>query len=180
MAVHRYRAEKTLRRWIAAGGAAVLLLSGAAFADSQLMIARASFDVPLTLVKDSDISFGILKAATSGTYVIDTNGSVSASGGGAVVGGSGVQGQVTISGSTTQTVTISTGSYAANNGVTPSSASCNYDGAPIANCDAGGAALAAPGSSGKVLKLGLTIVADGTQAAGSTAAPSFTVTVAYD
>jgi hypothetical protein len=95
-----------------------------------------------------------------------------------VLGGAQAYGQITISGSSTQMIAISTGSYVASGGVTPSAASCNYNGTLIANCDAGGAGLATPGS-GKVLKLGVRIDTDGTQIAGSTAAPTFTVTLIY-
>jgi hypothetical protein len=157
-----------------------LLLSGAAGAATQSVIANVAFDEPLSLVRDSDINFGILKSATSGTYVIDTSGSVQPSDGGVVIGRTAAPGQITITGSAMQTIAISTGSYAANGGVTPSAATCNYDGAYIANCDAGGAGLPAPGGAGKVLKLGVKITADGTQAAGATAAPTFVLSVVYD
>ncbi len=157
---------------------ALLLLGGVAEAASFSMTAHTAFDVPLTLVRNSEISFGSLKADTSGTYVIDTNGSVTVSGGGAVVGGTQSSGRITISGSDSQSISISTGSYSANKGVTPSTATCNYDGTAIANCDAGGTGPA-PGSTGKVLKLGVTITTDGTQSPGTTATPSFVVTVVY-
>lgn len=156
-----------------------LLVCGAAFAGTQSVTASASFDVPLTVTKDADISFGILKAGTSGTYVIAPNGIVMPSNGGAVVGGTPAYGKITISGSATQTISISTGSYTASSGVAASAATCDYDGALISSCDTGASGLAAPGATGKVLKLGLTIDADGTQAAGSTAAPSFVVAVIY-
>ena len=156
-----------------------LLVSGVAYAATQSVTANATFDSALTLTKNSDINFGTLKALTSGTYVIDTNGTVTPSAGGVIINGTPNAGQITITGSATQTVAISTGTYAANNGVTPSAATCNYNGSPIANCDTGGTGLTAPGAGGKVLKLGVQIVADGTQAAGTTAAPTFVVTVIY-
>ncbi len=162
--------------WAALAG---LLVSGAAGAATLSMTAAASFDTALTLVEDTAINFGSLKAATAGTYVIDTNGAVKSSNGGVVLGGTPVHGQITISGSVTQTVAISTGSYIANGGVTPSQASCDYNGASIANCDTGSAGLAAPGATGKILKLGVKIDVDGTQTPGATATPSFVVAVIY-
>lgn len=169
-------AHKTHLGWAALAG---LLAIGGADAGTQSVTANASFDAVLTLVEDAMISFGSLKAETSGTYVIDTKGVVTASNGGVVLGGTPIHGQITISGSVNQTVAISTVSYTANGGVTPSRATCEYDGTPIANCDAGGAGLVAPGSTGKVLKLGVTIDVDGTQTPGATATPSFMVAVVY-
>jgi Domain of unknown function (DUF4402) len=156
-----------------------LIVSGIAYAATQSVTANATFDSALTLTKNADINFGLLKAATSGTYVISTAGVITPSGGGVVVGGTPVAGSVTITGSATQTVAISTSGYTADAGVTPSAATCNYNGSPIANCDTGGTGLAAPTGSGKTLLLGVQIVADGTQTAGSTAAPTFVVTVVY-
>jgi len=156
-----------------------VLIIGQALAATQSVTASASFDDPLTVTKDADISFGILKAATSGTYVITPSGSLTASNGGVAIGGAPTYGKITISGSATQTISVRTGSYVANSGVVPSAATCVYSGVAITNCDAGASSLTAPGSGGKVLTLGLTIAADGTQTAGSTATPSFVVTVLY-
>jgi hypothetical protein len=170
---------KSCAMYLGLAAAGSLLFGGIAYAASQSMTANAAFDSALTLVKDADINFGVLKAGAVGTYVIDTTGAVAASNGGQSIGGTPVAGQITITGSPTQTVAISTGSYTANAGVTPSAATCVYNSVAIANCDTGGTGLTAPGTDGKVLKLGLTINADGTQAAGSTAAPTFVVTVVY-
>jgi hypothetical protein len=155
-----------------------MMIGGVAGAATQSVAVNVSFDVPLTLSNDNEISFGTLKAGTGGSYVIDTNGAVTPSNGGVVIGGTQASGKITISGSATQSVAISTGSYAANGGVIPSAATCNYGGLPIADCDAGGTGPA-PGGAGKVLKLGVTVHADGTQTPGSTATPSFVVTVVY-
>jgi hypothetical protein len=167
-----------LAKILIASVATSLALAGVCDATTTSVSASASFEVPLTVVKESDISFGVLKAATAGTYVIDTSGTVTSSAGGIILGGTQSFGQITISGSATQMVSISTGTYVADHGVTPSAATCNYNGTPIANCDVGGAGLATPGI-GKVLKLGVRIDADGTQLAGSMAAPTFVVTVIY-
>jgi len=156
-----------------------VVVSGIAYAATQSVTANATFDSALTLTKNNDINFGTLKALTSGTYVISTAGVVTPSAGGVVINGTPNAGSITITGSATQTVAISTGSYVADAGVTPSAATCNYNGSPIANCDTGGTGLTAPGGGGKTLLLGVQIVADGTQTAGSTAAPTFVVTVVY-
>jgi hypothetical protein len=165
-------------KYIALAAIASCMVCGAAFAATQPLTANATFDAVLSLTKNADINFGVLKAATPGTYIINTAGAVSPSAGGVFVYGTPAFGQITVTGSTTQTVAISTGSYVADGGVTPSLATCNYNSVDIADCDVGGTSLTAPGA-GKVLKLGLKIVADGTQTAGSTAAPTFVVTVIY-
>jgi hypothetical protein len=155
-----------------------LFAGSAACAGSAAVIASVGFDNPLTLIKNSDINFGTLKALTSGTYVIDTNGDVHSFNGGVISGGTTSYGKITITGSSTQTIAISAGSYAADRGVTPSAASCDYNGVVIAHCDAGSGALIAP-ADGKILKLGLTITVDGTQAAQTAANPTFVVSVVY-
>ena len=83
---------------------------------------------------------------------------------------------MTIAGSATQTIDINVNNYVADKGVTPSAATCAYDGGGSAPCSL--ASLAAPGS-GKPLLVGITVAVDGTQTTGATAAPSFDVVVNY-
>jgi len=159
--------------------AASLFAAGGAYAATQSVTANMSFDTALSLSKTNDISFGIVQALTAGTYVIDTANTVTPSGGGVAIGGTPASGVINITGSATQTVAISTGTYTANNGVTPSAASCLYNSVLTSNCDTGVTGAVAPGSSGRDLTVGVTATVDGTQAAGSTAAPTFVVTVVY-
>jgi hypothetical protein len=133
-------------------------------------------DSAITLTKNADIQFGTVKAGATGTYVINTAGSVTASGNGVWLYGTPAAGSITIAGSTTETVSISTGGYSANGGVTLSAATCAYNGGSAAACSLSN--QAAPGA-GKTLLLGVTATVDGTQAAGATAAPTFVVTVTY-
>ncbi|MCP5246900.1 MAG: hypothetical protein H6937_13485 [Burkholderiales bacterium] len=116
-------------------------------------------------------------AGTADTYTISTAGAVSHAGAGSELGGTPAAGDITITGSPTQTIDISVGSYSADNGVTPSNATCNYNGGGEVACNTLTGA-AAPGA-GKTLLLGVDATVDGTQAAGSTAAPTFVVTVVY-
>lgn len=146
-----------------------------AWAASQDMNANVRFDAPLTLTKNADISFGSVVAGVASTYTIDTTGAVSASGGGSALAGPTAVGSITISGSPSQPVSITVGAYVTNNGVTPSNATCSYDGGPEGVC----AFTGAPPDSGKTLLIGVRANANGTQSPGATAAPSFTVTVAY-
>jgi hypothetical protein len=143
---------------------------------TQSVTANISFDLPLALTKVSDINFGTVLASVADTYTITTAGVVSAAGSGATLYGTPTAGNITISGSSSQTVAISVGSYTANNGVTPQNATCAYNGGAAGACSLTG--QAAPGA-GKTLLLGVQAVVDGTQAAGSSAAPTFVVTVVY-
>lgn len=156
---------------------AAALISSNAMAATQSVTANIAFDTVLSIAKEHDIDFGTVKAAQSGTYVINTAGTVTPSGGGVWVSGSPTSGELTVSGSSTQTVSVSVGSYVANGGVTPSAATCKWGGAAVdADCTFSGGA--APGA-GTTLLVGVQVDADGTQNAGDTAAPTFVVTVVY-
>jgi len=141
------------------------------------MTGALAFDLALSLNKISDINFGNVKAGTASTYRISTAGAVSVvSGSGAFFSGTTSAGNINISGSATQTIGISAGGLVANNGVTPANPTCAYNGGPSGSCTITGAV--APGT-GKTLLVGVDAVADGTQADGATATPSFTITVVY-
>lgn len=161
---------------------ALALLSGALAlsqhvnAATQSVTANIAFDSAITLTKNADINFGVVKAGAAANYTITTAAVVSTGGAGEVLGGTPAAGNITVAGSATQTVAVSVGSYTANNGVTPSAATCSYNGEAAAACSL--TAQAAPGA-GKTLLLGVTVAVDGTQAAASTAAPTFVVTVVY-
>jgi hypothetical protein len=146
-------------------------------AATQSVTANIAFDTPLTLTKNSDIDFGTVTANNASTYTITNLGVITTTAGtGAYLYGAASSGSITIAGSSTDTVAISVGGYTANNGVTPSNASCSYQGRLVyAPCSI--AAGAAPGAGGIPLYLGVDVTTDGTQAAGTSAAPSFTVTV---
>ena len=158
----------------------VIVSAGVAHASGSMsMRAAVSFDTALLITKASDVNFGFVEASTAGTYTIDTSGHVTASNGGILLNsGSSSAGNLTVMGSTIQTIAIHTGSYITDHGVAPSAATCSYNGGAAVACDAGLTAQAAPGA-GATLRLGLTVMSDGTAAAGTTARPTFTVTVVY-
>jgi len=141
------------------------------------MTANIAFDTPLTLTKKNDISFGTVAAGVADTYTISTAGNVTAAGSGQWLSGSKAAGNITIVGSTSQTLNISVGNYSASGGVTPSNATCSYAGSAAKPCAI--SAATAPGNQGKTLLIGIDARVDGTQAVGSTATPSFTVTIVY-
>jgi hypothetical protein len=156
---------------------AVSLLSSAdAIAATQSVTVNVSFDTPLTLTVVSNVSFGAVAAGVASTYTITTAGVVTATGSGQWLYGTKTAGNITIAGSTTDTVNISVGGYTANGGVTPQNATCAYNGGAAGSCTINTAV--APGA-GKTLLIGVDAVVSGTQAAGATATPSFTVTVTY-
>ncbi|MBI3441666.1 MAG: DUF4402 domain-containing protein [Proteobacteria bacterium] len=156
--------------------AALLFSSTGAMAITQSVTANIAFDSPLTMTKVSDISFGTVKAGVADTYTISTAGAVTNSGSGQWLSGTKTAGNVTLAGSTTQTVNISVALGSANGGVSLANATCAYNGGGSGSCTINGAA--APGT-GKTLLLGVDAVVDGTQVAGNTAAPTMTVTVVY-
>lgn len=133
-------------------------------------------DVALSITVNSNINFATVKAGTADTYTISTAGVVSHAGSGAELYGTPAAGNLSIVGSTTRTINISVGNYGSNNGVTLQSATCNYNSGGSGTCALNG--VAAPGA-GKTLLLGVQAVVDGTQTAGTSAAPTFDVTVVY-
>lgn len=58
-----------------------------AMAVKMTVAAHISFDTPISLVKNSDINFGAVKAGTAGTYTMTTAGAATASGDGAYLHG---------------------------------------------------------------------------------------------
>lgn len=155
-----------------------MIVSAPVYAAQLTMVANIAFDTPLSMTKSSDIDFGTMKASQPGTYVINTSGAVTPSGGGVFLHGTPVEGRIVVAGSSTQTVTISTGSYVPNSNVTPSGATCKYGTSAAAPCDSG-LSVPPPGTATTLL-VGVQVVADGTQSPGSTAAPTFTITTVYN
>lgn len=155
-----------------------IAIAPAAFSATQSVTANIRFDTPMTLNKTADINFGSVTAGSASTYRISTAGAVSTvSGTGAALFGTTQAASITIAGSPTQTLNISVAGYTTQGGVTPSNARCAYNGGAEQACSY--AAAAAP-AAGKVLLVGADVAADGTQVAGATATPTFTVTVVYN
>lgn len=155
---------------------AALLASTQAFAATQSVTANISFDTPLTLTKVSDINFGTVKAGVADTYTISTAAAVTAAGSGQWLFGTKTAGNITVVGSSTNTVNISVSGLTADGGVTLANPTCKYGTGSVGTCALN--AQVGPGA-GKTLLVGIDAVVDGTQVAGATAAPSLTVTVVY-
>ncbi len=166
---------------VAVGAAGLLFASAGAMAATQSVTANIAFDAAISLVKNFDIDFGYVTALQANTYLIDTTGAVSVTGGagtGVWLGGTTVVGDIDITGSATQTIDITANNYTAASGVTPSLATCAYNGGGEVACSTL-SAQAAPTGAGKNLLVGVSVTADGTQAAGSSAAPTFDIVVTY-
>ena len=157
-------------------GTSLMLICCGAMAATQSVVATVTFDTPVSMTKNSDINFGKVKAGVADTYTITTAGAVTAAGLGQWLGGTKAAGNITVAGSTTQTVNISVGGYTANGGVSLQNATCAYNGGAAGSCTLNGALAPA---AGKSLLLGVDAVVDGTQAAGTSAAPSLTVSIVY-
>lgn len=170
--------KKYIKTAVVTTGLIVALAEGMAFAATSTFTTTVTFAAPLALTQVKSPNFGVVRADTTATYSLSTTGVVTTSGLGSVVSSAGAQsGQLTIAGSSLQTIDIAAGNYKDDQGVTPSNAVCAYNGgAPVAGCVISGAP--APGA-GKTLLVGLNITADGTQADNSTASPTFDVNVVY-
>ncbi len=155
---------------------AAFMSLGSAHATTQIVRANIAFDTPLSLSSVRDIAFGTVKAEQAGTHIVSTSGLIR--GDGVWLYGAPAAGRLTVAGSSTQAMTISTGTYVQHNGVTPSTATCQYGSAPAAPCDSG-LSVAAPGA-GTELLLGIQVDTDATPRPGSMAMPSFTVTAVYN
>ena len=164
--------------WMCMGGMAWASCNGASpniCTDS--FTSNVKFDVSLSVSKNADISFGTVQQ-NSCTYSIDTAGTVtgSPSGNCSYVTGTKTVGNLSITGSSTQAITISANSYTASSTVTPSAATGKYGLGSEASLPMN---VAAPGSSGTALLLGITVTTNGTETIGTTYTPTFTITVAY-
>lgn len=148
-----------------------------AISANQTVTASIAFETMLSVTKSNDISIGKVKALQSGVYTVSTDGQITAQDGGVILGGTWKAGSMTIAGSDTQAISISAENYTADKGVTPSAATCAYDGGASSPCSQTN--LSAPGS-GKQLLIGITVAADGTQEIGTTASPTFDIVVNYN
>jgi hypothetical protein len=157
--------------------ALALVMTPEAWSATQSVTANIRFDTPLTLNKTADIDFGSVQAGVADTYTISPTGATSHSGSGAYLFGSPHAASITVSGSSTQTLNISAGSYTASTHVTPSNATCKYGAAAAGSCTI--PAAAAPGA-GTTLLVGVDAAATAATTAGTTEAPTFTLTIVYN
>lgn len=134
------------------------------------------FDAPITLAKQSDIAFGTVLAGRAATYTISPDGTVS-TGDGQWLAGPTSGGRILITGSTAQAINVNTSNYVADGGVSLVNATCAYGNAAAVSCAMNG--VAAPGSGGKLLRIGIDAIVGSPRAAGTGAAPSMVVYVVY-
>lgn len=151
------------------------LVTNFAQAASSTMNASIAFAAPLSITKNNDISLGAVSANTAGSVAINTAGQVT-SADIQLLGGTPQAGDLTISGSTTQAITIAVSHYTSSNGVAARDALCQYDSGVESPC--AGLSVAAAGA-GKNLKVGVSLDVDGTQTAGAAASPSFDLVLQY-
>ena len=83
-------------------------------------------------------------------------------------------------GSASQTISINTNNYTADQGVTPSNAVCKYNGGTEHACTTANFTGVAAPDTGKTLLLGVEINSNGTQTDNMTVAPTFDVVVIYN
>jgi len=150
---------------------------GGAYAATQTVTATIKFLTDLTIAQVTAPNFGYVKAAQVGTYVLDTTGAITPSGGGVVEGGVPAAGNYLIKGSGSQIINISTGGYTVSGASTPSAATCKYGAGAAAACTLVG--QAAPTAGGTTLLMGLQIATTAAAIDGQTDTPSLTLTVVY-
>jgi hypothetical protein len=150
---------------------------GAVYAATTTVTATIKFVSDLTITQVAAPNFGYVQSATAGTYVLDTTGVVTPSGGGVTEGGPAAAGNYTIKGSASQAITINTSGYTASGASTPSAARCKYGGGSEVACTS--VAGAAPTTSGTTLLIGLTVTTTNAGTDGTTNSPSFTLSVVY-
>jgi hypothetical protein len=159
--------------------AIALMTVPSAWSASQSVTAHIAFDTPLNVSVNQNLDFGTVTAGVaSTTYRVSTAAVISnVSGPGAPLYGTIKAGNVTISGSTTNSVNIAVSSSAAGtNGSTVGNFTCDYNSGGSGSCTI--ATGAAP-AGGKTLLIGADVTAPNI-AAGLTDAPSLTVTVNYN
>lgn len=160
--------------------AAGLFASSAAYAASTPVQANVAFAAAITLSNVTNIDFDTVVGGTTATYTIDTTGDVTTVGG-AIVDETGAhEGSVTITGADGVSAQYYVGNYTANNTVTPSAATCNYNGGGAAACPTS----TTPGTltlvgAGADILLGVTISVPDTVLAGETASPTMDLVVNY-
>ena len=160
---------------------ALVAFSSASQAVSTSIAANITFESAITLTKNADINFGKVTANQANTYKITTGGVVTTTGGagtGVYLGGTTSAANVKITGDATQTINISASNYQPAVGVTPSLATCSYNGGTEVACTTLSNQIVS--GTGKTLLIGASVTADGTQNAGSTATPTFEITVTYN
>lgn len=168
--------RRSLKVTLAAAAISLTAISGA-YAATQTLQANVTFVTPISFTSPVNVDFGyITTGATGRTFTIDTAGTVGGASVSDYLNGASA-GSVNIVGSATQTIDITAGNYVPDGGVTPSAATCAYDGGGAAACAL--TAQAAPGA-GKALLVGLQIDTTGTSNDGDTAAPTFDIVVTYN
>ena len=107
---------------------------GTSHAAVQTVTSTIKYITAISITEVKAPNFGYAKAATAGTYILKTDGTIDAASTGTPEGGTLQAGDYTIAGSATQAIDISVGNYTLNGSSTPSAATCNYNSA--AKCPA--------------------------------------------
>lgn len=163
---------------MAVGGTA--LAASSSYALTSTFTISVAFLQPFTITEATAMDFGTLVSDTASTYTLSTGDAITATGAGQSVGGTPKSGDYTIAdtGTSTGNIDISVVNLTAANGVTPVNPVCNY----AAGGDVAGCALVNAGNpgAGATLTIGIQLQVDGTQTTGTTASPTFDITVAYN
>ena len=141
------------------------------------VVAEAEFVVPVSIVENNALQFGLLDVGLANleTVVIGTDDAVTDAGSN-VLGGSQAAADLTVTASAGFTVTILVDTVVDGTGYALATFLCSYDGGADTACD--GAGYTATSVASGVMEIGATMTGDGLAVAG-TANGSFNVTINY-
>ena len=170
-----------IRRILAGGVVALMLMASAAYAVTSTFSVAATWADPFSIVETQAPTFGTVVAGVAGRYalsVFDTAAALDP--GGAIIGGVPKSGNYLLTDSSNgSSVDIHLLNPVPDNGVNFLLVSCRYNaGATVNGCSYTG--VANPGAGGKTLLLGMRIFVDGTQNDGETANLGFDLQVTYN
>ncbi len=158
---------------------ALFVLGAAQFASAAVenVPAEATFVVPVSLVENNALQFGLLDVgfANTETIIIGTNDGLTDAGSN-VLGGSQAAADLTVTASAGQTITILVDTVVNGTGYALATFLCSYDGGADTACD--GAGYTATSVASGVIEVGATMTGDGLAVAGN-ADGSFNITVNY-
>ncbi len=157
----------------------LFVLGAAQFASAAVenVPAEATFVVPVSLVENNALQFGLLDVgfANTETIIIGTNDGLTDAGSN-VLGGAQAAADLTVTASAGQTITILVDTVVNGTGYALATFLCSYDGGADTACD--GAGYTATSVASGVIEVGATMTGDGTAVAGN-ADGSFNITVNY-
>ncbi len=155
----------------------LMLVTGADAANPEPVTVGMDFVDPITITEDSPLQFGLLDVAMANleTVIIAPNDGLT-DGGGNVLGGSQLAGDLTITATAGVTINIDVDVVSVGTGYTLGTWMCEYDVQSVTACDGAGWNVTSVATG--ALRVGVTLTGDGGAVAGNQDGV-FDVTVTY-